>query len=121
MVSIALAMNVEESFRITIREAQGRLILELDGELDLLNAPLLEGALANSGVDQATTVVLDLRGVTFIDSTGLRTIFSARNAARDRGQAFAVTPGSQQVQRLLSVTRLGEHLPTIDSPDEALT
>jgi len=114
-------MSVEEPFQITTRQGEDRVILELDGELDLLNAPLLESALANSGVDQAGTVVLDLRRVTFIDSTGLRTIFGARNAARERGQAFAVTPGSHQVQRLLSVTRLGEHLPTISTPDEALT
>jgi hypothetical protein len=36
------------------------------------------------------------------------------------GRQFAVTPGSAQVQRLLSLTRLDEHLRTIDRPDALL-
>jgi anti-sigma B factor antagonist len=112
-------MISEEPFRVTTRRGDDR--LELEGELDLLNAPLLEEAIAANGIAGAETIVLDLRKLTFIDSTGLRTIFAARNEARERGQAFAVTPGSQQVQRLLSITRLGEHLRTIPTPDEALT
>ena len=113
-------MVSEEPFRITTRQGEDRVIFELDGELDLLNAPALEEAIAGDGAG-AGTVVLDLRKVTFIDSTGLRTIFAVRNEVRERGRGFAVTPGSQQVQRLLSVTRLAEHLRTIPTPDEALT
>ena len=66
----------------------------------------------------AAKVVIDLRGLRFIDSTGLRTIFGAHARARERGQEFAVTRGSEQVQRLLAITRLGEHLPVIDPPEE---
>ena len=63
-------------------------------------------------------MVLDLQGLTFLDSTGLRIILSAREQCWRRGQEFAVTPGSQQVQRLLSVTGVGEHLRTLASADE---
>ena len=57
--------------------------------------------------------------------------FSARNKRRwaawsnkpvvetaERGQEFAVTRGSEQVQRLLAITRIGEHLRIIDAPEE---
>jgi anti-sigma B factor antagonist len=65
-------------------------------------------------------VVLDLEGLQFVDSTGLRMILSAHERARERGQEFAITPGSPQVRRLLTITRVGEHLRVIDSPNELL-
>jgi anti-sigma B factor antagonist len=112
-------MGTEAPFRITTRKAGDRVVLELTGELDLLHAPQLQSVLKENA-DGVHAVVLDLRDLSFIDSTGLRAIFTARNETRERGQDFAVTPGSQQVQRLLAITRLGDHLRTIPTPDEAL-
>ncbi len=113
-------MAAHEQLRVVARRAQDRVILELDGELDMVNTPLLRDALAGADVLASTMVVLDLRRLSFIDSTGLKAVFAARNECRRRGQNFAVTRGSQQVERLLSVTRLGEHLRTIATPDELL-
>jgi anti-sigma B factor antagonist len=113
-------MTAYEQLRIAIRRAPDRVVLELDGELDMVNTPLLQDACAGADVAGSAMLVLDLRRLSFIDSTGLKAIFSARNDSRRRGQKFAVTPGSRQVERLLSVTRLGEHLPTIATPDELL-
>jgi anti-sigma B factor antagonist len=97
------------------------LILELEGELDIASSAMLQETLALANHERGPdTVVLDLRGLSFLDSTGLKAIFSARKAVSDRGQQFAVTPGSEQVQRLLSLTHLDEHLRTIDSPDALL-
>jgi anti-anti-sigma factor len=64
--------------------------------------------------------VLDLEDLQFVDSTGLRIILAAHERAQERGDEFAVTRGSRQVQRLLSITRAGEHLRIIESPDELL-
>jgi anti-anti-sigma factor len=114
-------MGVEEPFRIITTHAPDRVIVQVEGELDLLNAPELESVLAEPAVEQAAALVLDLRGLSFTDSSGLRAIFAARNAAQTRGQPFAVTPGSEQVQRLLAITHLAEHLNTIASPADALS
>lgn len=113
-------MSDEEQFRVSARREPDRLILRLEGELDMLNAPLLESALEDEHAAGFGMIVLDLRQLGFIDSTGLRTIFSVRDQASRRGQRFAVTPGSEQVQRLLTITRLGEHLTTISTPEEML-
>jgi anti-sigma B factor antagonist len=113
-------MSAGEELRIATRRGPDRLILELEGELDLATSAQLEDALARANGEGSSTVVLDLRGVRFLDSTGLRAIFRARKAVRERGQQFAVTPGSAQVQRLLSLTHLDEHLRTIDTPDALL-
>ena len=96
------------------------MVLALSGELDMANAPLLEAAMGAPELSATKTVVLDLQGLTFLDSTGLRIILAAREQSWRRGQEFAVTPGSPQVQRLLSVTGVGEHLRTLASADEVL-
>jgi anti-sigma B factor antagonist len=113
-------MGVQDQLRIEVRHETDRVILRLDGELDMANAPRLQDAIESAALDSGTMVVLDLQQLQFIDSTGLRAILSARVRSRERGQELAITPGSQQVQRLLSVTGVSEHLRIIGAPDEIL-
>lgn len=87
----------------------------------MASSPMLREMLSSADLKGSSAVVLDLRGVSFLDSTGLKAIFWARNTVRDGGRQFAVTRGSAQVQRLFSLTRLDEHLRMIDTPDAAPT
>jgi anti-sigma B factor antagonist len=111
-------VTVGQQLRVGVRSNDDRAVVHLDGELDLASAPLLEREIGSPEVRAAKRLVIDLRGLRFVDSTGLRTIFGAHARARERGQKFAVTRGSEQVQRVLAITRLGEHLPVIDSPEQ---
>ncbi len=113
-------MGTQDQLHIEVRREPDRVVLSLDGELDMANAPRLQDAIENAGLDATTLVVLDLQELRFLDSTGLRIILSAHERALQRGQRFAITPGSQQVQRLLSVTGVAEHLRTIATADEIL-
>lgn len=116
-----MSAETEEELRIAVRRGKGRVIVELRGELDMACASRLDEALAGAELDDSDAVVLDLRGVCFLDSTGLKAIFRARKATRESGRRFAVTEGSAQVQRLLSLTRLGDHLHVIATPESALS
>jgi anti-sigma B factor antagonist len=111
-------MSVGEHLRVGVHNHADTVVLHLDGELDLASAELLEGELQRAEVADAATVVLDLRDLQFVDSAGLRMIVGAHTHARERGQEFAVTRGPEQVQRLLAITRIGEHLRIIDAPEE---
>jgi anti-anti-sigma factor len=111
-------VTADKHLRIDVRSEQDRVVLGLHGELDLVGAPILQGEIDGPVVAAATMVVLDLEDLQFIDSSGLRVILSAHERARERGQAFALTRGSQQVQRLLSIAGVSGHLKIIDSPDE---
>jgi anti-sigma B factor antagonist len=113
-------VTVQDQLLIDIRHEKDRAVLSLRGELDLASAPLLQGEIEGSEVAAAAIVVLDLQELEFIDSTGLRVLLGARERTHERGQEFAITPGSKQVQRLLSITRVDEHLRIIASPDELL-
>jgi anti-sigma B factor antagonist len=108
-----------EHLRIEVRREPDRAVVCLHGELDLASAPLLQSEIENIAGDDGA-LVLDLEDLQFIDSTGLRIILATHERSRERGQEFAVTRGPQQVQRLLSITRVGEHLHIVDSPDELL-
>jgi anti-anti-sigma factor len=111
-------MGVQDQLQIAVRREADRVILTLGGELDMASAGQLQQAM--EGVDGETMVVLDLDQLQFIDSTGLRSVLSALERCKDRGQEFAVTRGSQQVQRLLGVTGVAKHLRIIDAADEVL-
>lgn len=113
-------MAAQDHFRIEVRNAPDRIVLCLHGELDLASAPTLAQEIENAANDAKAMVVLDLKELRFIDSTGLRIVLAANERAQERGQEFALTRGSQQVERLLSITGVGEHLRIIASPDELL-
>jgi anti-sigma B factor antagonist len=113
-------MSADQQLQIAATQGPDRMILALDGELDMASSGLLQDTLSGLDLDGSSAVVLDLRGVCFVDSTGLKTIFRVRKRVREGGRQFAVTRGSAQVQRLLSLTRLDEHLDTIDTPDALL-
>ncbi|MCW3020144.1 MAG: anti-sigma factor antagonist [Solirubrobacterales bacterium] len=111
-------MGVHDQLQIEVRHDGGRAVLALVGELDMASADRLQQAIADDALHADTSVVLDLEGLQFIDSTGLRVILRALERCRGRGQEFAITRGSPQVQRLLSITGVATHLPTISSTDE---
>lgn len=111
-------MAVRDQLQIDVRHDGGRAILVLAGELDLASAEILQRAVDDPTLAAEPMLVLDLEQLQFIDSTGLRIILKALERCRSRGQEFAITRGSPQVQRLLSITGVAAHLPTISSADE---
>jgi anti-sigma B factor antagonist len=111
---------VGEQLTIEVRQEPDRIVLTLHGELDLLAAPRLQREIESDAVDATDILVLDLDDVHFIDSAGLRVVLAARERTVERGQQLALTPGSPQVQRLLSIAGVNGHLHTIASADAAL-
>ncbi len=113
-----LSVSAQEHLRVDARSEQDRVVLHLTGELDLASSAIFERALEDPALAAAPLLVLDLDDLKFVDSTGLRIILLAHEGARARGQEFAITPGSPQVQRLLSITSVAEHMHVIAPPDD---
>jgi len=97
-------------------ETDGRAQVALRGELDISSAPVLEEALGRVEEAGPAVLVIDLRGLAFMDSTGLRTVVSADQRARDQGRRLAIVRGPEPVDRIFSVTRLDERLELVDDP-----
>jgi anti-anti-sigma factor len=92
-------------------------LIVLDGELDIATTPVLEAELEKAEADSPGVVLIDLREVRFIDSTGLRALVAADYRAREAGRRVAIVRGSAAVERIFSLTRLGESLELIDDPE----
>lgn len=90
--------------------------LALTGEFDIAGASSVEQALARIEQDAPATVVLDLRGLTFMDSTALRLIIAADARAREQSRRLVLVRGPDPVHRILHMTRLDERLEIVDDP-----
>lgn len=110
---------LQTEFRIDVRDEPRGTVLELFGELDVASSPALEAELARfSG---SKLVVIDLRSLDFIDSTGLGVLVRTHQHAQEHGHDFGLVQGGGQVQRLLGLTGLSEQLPTAATPEELLS
>jgi anti-anti-sigma factor len=90
--------------------------LVLSGELDLASAEELEGELKQLESAEPPLLVLDLRELEFMDSTGLRTVIAADARARDRGGRLMVVRARDEVDRVFRLTRMDQHLELVDEP-----
>lgn len=94
----------------------GTVTLALEGELDIASAPPVERELERIERDAPATIVLDLRALSFMDSTGLRIIVSADARAREQDRRLVVIQGPEPVQRIFRMTRLDERLEIVADP-----
>ena len=88
------------------------------GELDIATTPDLEQALSDATADSVTEIVLDLRELTFMDSTGLRALAQANASAGERGVSLSIIRGPRQIERVLEISGLGALLPLVDAPPQ---
>lgn len=73
-----------------------------DGDIDLAGGPLLEAAILQRENDQPVTI--DLAKVSFIDSSGLRSLLGASRRAHERGTMVVLRHPGPEVVRLLEIT-----------------
>jgi len=97
-----------------------RVTVILTGELDLSTAARVEQALADVEEKQPGTLVLDLRTLAFMDSTGLRVVLAADGRARRDGRRLEVIPGPPQVHRVFRIALLDRRVAFVDPPEGAV-
>lgn len=83
------------------------------GELDIATVGQLERALGAAGESDAEQILLDLSGLAFIDSTGLRLLLEVNERFGGDAGRLRVIAGSPAVERLLDIVGLRERLPLI--------
>jgi anti-anti-sigma factor len=106
----------EAAARLTtdVESGDGRADIVLRGELDLATVSLAEDAV--NGADGAGTVVLDLRGLSFLDSSGLRLILATAESCEGDSRRLYVIRGPAQVNRVLELTGTESRLNLVDDP-----
>jgi anti-sigma B factor antagonist len=103
-------------FDVEIDRREHCVVVRPVGELDLAAVHAVEEALGPLE-NEFSEVVIDLRAVEFLDSTGLRVILAADARSRSDGFNLRIIKGSHQVRRLLSLTGMDTHLQLIDADE----
>ena len=107
---------VSPQFQAVAEEIDGHLCVRFAGELDLATAPEAQEAVSRARRDHPGPLRLDLSGLTFLDSTGLRLVAELHTACRADGCALSIAPGPRSVQRVFEVAGVSEILPFQDDP-----
>ena len=106
-----------QQIEVVVSHAGDTDVVAPSGAIDIATAPAVRRALiATVG---GRRLVLDLRGVEFMDSSGLQLLVQEHRRARERGGTFAITQGCTQVQRLLDLAGLTGRLRTVVPEQDA--
>jgi anti-sigma B factor antagonist len=112
--------SAAEQFAVEARTNRRTALVALHGELDIVTvskvAEVLDGL--EPQADGVRHVVLDLRGLTFMDVTGLRELLRQNEFARINRHNLAVVRGTDAIQRVLKLTGVEEMLVLVDDPDD---
>jgi anti-anti-sigma factor len=111
---------VQRPFHVQLQPHANAALLVVSGELDIASAPELERALDQIRPEQCKLVVVDLRELEFMDSTGLSIIVRAHQRLSEQDCELTLVKGPPQVQRLLDLTGVAERVRVGSEPGELL-
>jgi anti-sigma B factor antagonist len=94
-------------------------VVVVHGEIDLSNASRMREALSDHLAQGRCNLLMDLRDVTFIDSTGLGVLIGANKAARSEGGSLRVVCDDARILRLLRITGISKSLSVLATVEEA--
>lgn len=106
---------MRDDFKIDLARRDDWLIVAVHGELDLATVPQLATALEDATASDAARIVIDLAGITFIDSTGLRCLIEASASSRSNGDRLRFANPQGVVERLLKLCGADTQLTFLDA------
>jgi len=101
----------EASLEIDTESVGGRVRITVSGELDLASAPVLAAELRRH-TRSGQPVELDLRSVSFMDSSGIQLLLDAHRGAEGRAGSLRIAQASPEVRRLLGLVGIERLLPS---------
>jgi anti-anti-sigma factor len=102
------------ALRIRIFRDRDAHVIELAGDLDPAGAGHLERELRRAELSEAQIIAVDLRQLTFIESTGIRLILQAHRRSSQGSNRLVVVRGTEAVQRLFEICDIPHTLPFVD-------
>jgi anti-sigma B factor antagonist len=107
-------------FVVQARNEGPWVVVEVQGEVDMFTAPKLRERLVAT-VDQGSyRIIVDLTGVSFMDSTGLGTLVGSLKRVKEHDGVLALVCSQRAVLRVLTITGLTNVFPIYDSIERAL-
>lgn len=106
-----------QPFMIDVDAQESRRIVRLAGELDMAGAPACSEALHAIQHQDLPEVVIDLRGLTFLDAMGLSALLEAHLAGLDGHTPVSFVRGNPTVHRVFQLTQMDARLDWVDPSD----
>ena len=95
-------------------------VVVLAGEVDATNSDELYGVLESVVAQQPRLLIVDMSGLSFMDSTGLRMLLRSTRALDQQGGVLALAAPQVSVARVLQLTRADQLIPVYDSVADAI-
>jgi anti-anti-sigma factor len=97
---------------------EGSRVARIAGEIDTSNAWPVSRTIREAMSNEDLRLVLDLSGVSYCDSAGVRMLFELRRILHEHGQELVlVVPEQARIRRTLDVAAVLGTIPVIESPD----
>ena len=90
--------------------------LSLSGELDIASAPRLEEVAREAIAPAISTLVVDLGGITFIDSSGLRALIALNDLGAEEGVTLELIAPPERARSVFHITGADRNLPFVEEP-----
>ena len=104
-----------DGLNVRIVTARDQALVLPAGELDLAAARELEAAVGGA-LDGHKELVVDLRGVTFLDTEGLKSLVEAARVAEEQHVTFRLVPGRRSVEQIFDLTGTRSLFEFVDGP-----
>ena len=101
--------SAPKPFHCAVDDRDAAAFVRPEGDLDMSTAPDVEAVLRRALENGAKRLVVDLRGLHFMDSSGLTLLTRWSNASHRDGFELELVPGHERIQRLFTLTGLHEY------------
>lgn len=103
-------------FEVITFETPKGVVLRLVGELDMSTIALLQQVADGLIRDERAEITIDLRELTFMDSTGLRALIQLRGFAQANDANLTLVPGPDPVMRIIRIAGVEDSFEFVDEP-----
>jgi anti-sigma B factor antagonist len=110
---------MDQEFEIEVRPDGDVPVIAVRGEIDVATAPQLRETLQGVIAGGGTTIVLDLLGVTFLDSTALGVLVGALKRCREAGGDLQIVVAEPRILKIFEITGLTNVFTIVDSVSAA--
>ena len=98
-------------FTLSIQRTRSRARIVVEGELDMVAAPRLTAAIDDLMEEGDVEVIVDLRALTFMDSSGLQALLHGHQRATEDGASFSLIRGGANVMRVFELSGINGLIP----------
>lgn len=105
---------------LATRDLDGRVVIEVAGEIDVYTAPKLRDRLSDLVAEGAHELIIDMEGVEFLDSTGLGVLVGGLKKVRSHNGSLALVCTQERLLKIFQITGLSKVFAIHDSVETAL-